>query len=277
MIILPSSVGVVSGAVFDKDALNYFSTAGITDSTAKNQLNNFIKEIKRLGLWNNMVCWPLRSSQNAGTGTTAYSLGGLATYNATLTSPAPTWTSDGLYTDSFTKYATANAQVGDYSNFSLGVIYKLVDVSSNPLFGGRVDGTLCGWGSGGKSTYISADDMRRQIGVDFPETNSGRLTVAGGVASADGTWVMAAGSKSGYVTTGYLKHTAGQYSGTKTTTDLADGTGSTFFILSRQVGYGARGTAQAIVYIFNTSLSESQHYQIYEVVKATLCQGLGLP
>ena len=80
---------------FDSDAAAFFATAGVTDATAKSQINDFVKGVKSLGLYNSMVCWPLRSSQNAGTGTTAYSLGGLGTYNGTLVN-SPTWGTNGL-------------------------------------------------------------------------------------------------------------------------------------------------------------------------------------
>jgi hypothetical protein len=80
---------------FDADAAAYFVTAGVTDATAKTQINAFVVGVKDLGLYSNMVCWPLRSAQNAGTGTTAYSLGGLGTYNGTLTN-GPTWGTDGV-------------------------------------------------------------------------------------------------------------------------------------------------------------------------------------
>lgn len=77
---------------FDADARAYIQTSG---ATATAEINHFVKAIKRLGLWNSMVCWPLRSSQNAGTGTTAYSLGGLGTYNGTLVN-GPTWGASGI-------------------------------------------------------------------------------------------------------------------------------------------------------------------------------------
>jgi hypothetical protein len=59
----------------------------IVTSTATSRvlLLDFIKGIKNLGLWNTFVCWPLRRGQNASTTLTAQSLGGLGTYNATLT------------------------------------------------------------------------------------------------------------------------------------------------------------------------------------------------
>ena len=77
---------------FDPDARAFVQASGATDRAA---LNFFVKGIKRLGLWNDMVCWPLRSAQNAGTGSTAYSLGGLGTYNGTLVN-GPTWGADGV-------------------------------------------------------------------------------------------------------------------------------------------------------------------------------------
>ena len=90
-----SSYPIIFGGGLDPDASRYFQKAGVTNSTAKTQLNNFVKGVKRLGLWNSMVCWPLRSSQNAGTGTTAYSLGGLGTYNGSLVN-GPTWGPNGI-------------------------------------------------------------------------------------------------------------------------------------------------------------------------------------
>jgi len=64
-------------------------------SDSRRLISDFVRGIKGLGLWNSMVCWPLRSSQNAGGGTTAFSLGGLGQFNGTLVN-APTWGSDGI-------------------------------------------------------------------------------------------------------------------------------------------------------------------------------------
>ena len=77
---------------FDNDARTFINTSGAIDRAA---INHFVKGIKRLGLWDDMVCWPLRSAQNAGTGSTAYSLGGLGTYDGTLVN-GPTWGVDGI-------------------------------------------------------------------------------------------------------------------------------------------------------------------------------------
>lgn len=80
---------------YDADASTYFTTAGVTSVAGRQQISRFVTGIKDLGLWSSMVCWPLRSSQNAGTGTTAYSLGGLGTFNGTLVN-SPSWDVDGI-------------------------------------------------------------------------------------------------------------------------------------------------------------------------------------
>jgi hypothetical protein len=61
------------------------------------QLNQFIIEIKKIGIWNDMVCWPMRQPHNAGSGTTVYSLGGFArsTFNGSITNGG-IWTPNGI-------------------------------------------------------------------------------------------------------------------------------------------------------------------------------------
>jgi len=139
--VAPLPVNRIKNRLFDPDARAFISTAGITDRVAKGQINAFVVGVKSLGLYNNMVFWPLRSSQNAGTGTTAYSLGGLGTFNGTLTN-GPTWGVDGIVFDGsndvittslttqftdFTAMATARINVGSGNasriidkNFSTG-------------------------------------------------------------------------------------------------------------------------------------------------------------
>jgi hypothetical protein len=87
MILAPTLTLNTQARGYDADATAFAAASGATDVAA---LSAFVKGVKELGLWSNMVCWPLRSSQNAGTGTTAYSLGGLGTFNGTLVG-GPTW------------------------------------------------------------------------------------------------------------------------------------------------------------------------------------------
>ena len=87
---------IVTNTAIDTDTQAFITTSGATDVEA---LDQFVKGVKNLGLWDSMVAWPLRSSQNAGTGTTAYSLGGLGPFNGTLIN-GPTWGGDGINMDS---------------------------------------------------------------------------------------------------------------------------------------------------------------------------------
>jgi len=80
------------GGGIDPDAQAFIDVSGAIDIEG---IKSFVIGVKALGLGSSMVCWPLRSSQNAGTGSTAYSLGGLGTYNATLVN-GPTWGADGV-------------------------------------------------------------------------------------------------------------------------------------------------------------------------------------
>ena len=90
-------IGGLGISGYDADAVAYFERAGVTDATAKGQINAFVKGIKDLGLYNSTVCWLLRSSQNKGSGIIVYSLGGFGTFNGTFAgSPNPTWTADGV-------------------------------------------------------------------------------------------------------------------------------------------------------------------------------------
>ena len=52
------------------------------------QINKFVIGVKKLGLWNSMVCWPMRSIHNAGTGSTLYSLGGQGVFNGNVQNSA---------------------------------------------------------------------------------------------------------------------------------------------------------------------------------------------
>jgi hypothetical protein len=120
---------------YDSDAESYFTTAGVTNATAKDQINLFIIGLKRLGLWDDMACWPLRSAQNAGTGSTAYSLGGLGTYNGTLVN-GPTWGSGGV------NFNVVNAYIGVTGTFTQPLtVMGAVNFKTTTNGGSLIDGS----------------------------------------------------------------------------------------------------------------------------------------
>jgi len=114
---------------FDADATAFAAASGATDVAA---LSAFVKGVKELGLWNSMVCWPLRSSQNAGTGTTAYSLGGLGAFHGTLTN-GPVWNSNGIYTDGVND--SVEASIPESAEWTaLAVMKRENDSDSEPKY-----------------------------------------------------------------------------------------------------------------------------------------------
>lgn len=58
-------------------------------------LNTLISYVRAEGLINNFVIYPMKSAQNAGSGSTVYGLGGLTTNDMTLLN-SPTWGSTGI-------------------------------------------------------------------------------------------------------------------------------------------------------------------------------------
>jgi hypothetical protein len=67
------------------------------------QINKFVIGVKKLGLWNSIVCWPMRSMHNAGTASTVYSLGGFGIFNGTMVN-SPNWSINGITFAANTQY-----------------------------------------------------------------------------------------------------------------------------------------------------------------------------
>ena len=101
----------ISPNKWELDVQGYLNVCNISAATPRKQIRDFSAGVNDLGLWNSMVCWPLRSSQNYGSGTTAFSLGGLGTFNGTLTD-GPSWGGDGIINSASGKIATSYFQPG---------------------------------------------------------------------------------------------------------------------------------------------------------------------
>lgn len=77
--------------------------AGGGDVADKKAIIDFTTKLSRIvhpSLW---ICWPLRSQHNIGTGTTAFSLGGLGNFNGTLIN-GPAWGVDGVNFSAVSQY-----------------------------------------------------------------------------------------------------------------------------------------------------------------------------
>jgi hypothetical protein len=119
----------------DPDAADFCSRSGASDRAA---VSAFVRGVKDLGLYQSMVCWPLRSTQNAGTGTTAYSLGGLGTFNGTLVN-GPSWGTSGItFANASSQYISLRASQilagdSDYSAFAAAKLTNIAAINLVPL------------------------------------------------------------------------------------------------------------------------------------------------
>jgi hypothetical protein len=246
--------GLSVAQVFDPDAAAYVTTAGVTDATAKTQINDFVKGIKNLGLWSNIISWPLRSAQNAGTGTTAYSLGGLITKNGTLTN-GPTWGTDGINFDGANDYINVPfTEKSGYTSHNFGTIASLTSVAD---------------------TRIAVQGGGPWVGI---KGATGLLTVSDdGADTSLGAYTLNDFFGANYDKTGgsYKAYRAGNLIGTTSTavtlssSPLLIGTYATnFFFWSGTI---------AFAHLFDKSLTDDENLSLYNLYKTTLGTGLGLP
>jgi hypothetical protein len=245
-------------AVYDRDAINYFSRAGVTDATAKAQINAFVKGVKNLGLYNSMVCWPLRSSQNAGTGTTAYSLGGLGTFNGTTTSI--TRDADGYIFNGTTSkiVTTLNSVTSDHTSISVS----------------KYNSTA------GNQAIIAKDDVTNR---QFNHISDG-FSIAPQVFNPSARSMFVGSPATGsfnYIT---LRNSASltncNRNGNAQTTATAgtmNGGSASFYIGSLSNSIFFFNGLISFASVINSYVSDSARSDLYTLYKNTLGTGLGLP
>lgn len=102
----------------------------------RQQIINFVKGLKTLGLWNTVACWPLRSFQNSSTTLSIKSLGGLGTFDGTIanTSAAVAWRTSGLYMTPVSGHV-ATVPVFPSPVYNLGILINRDTIST--AFGTR--------------------------------------------------------------------------------------------------------------------------------------------
>jgi hypothetical protein len=259
-----------SAIAFDLDAAAFFATAGVTDATAKTQINSFVTGVKDLGLWSSMVCWPLRSAQNAGTGTTAYSLGGLGTFNGTLTN-GPTWDANGIIFNANNKLISVSSSLGNTirsgfccklspsNSFNQVLIELTSGVASGSYFILRFNGQT-GFGVAGPVLTITRNAINSQNGSDSRSINLTSFECFSGSFGASNDRVCVNGATA--------------ISGNRTGLDTYNPTGT---ITVNQLYGNSTNMTGAFNAIFSVEITENQHSSLYTLYKNTLGAGLGLP
>jgi hypothetical protein len=240
--------------LYDPDAEAYFTTAGITNTTAKQQINDFVVGVKDLGLWNDMVCWPLRSTQNAGSGTTAYSLGGYGTFNGTLVN-SPSWGTDGI---TFTSGSSQTITIPNITTSKTDLILATCQAATSgnlrtmefSTTGGQFPGIWAGFGNNYYwDVRSTANTLNRQNGGG-PVPTSRIFTH--GIASTSGASFFVNG-------TSVLSNAVSSTNG-----NISD------FKINQNGGNGNISFA-----MFSQSITGNA--SLYNLYKTTLGQGLSLP
>lgn len=271
MILAPTlTLNSPAGARLDADAAAFAATSGATDVAA---LSNFVKGVKALGLWDDMVCWPLRSSQNAGTGTTAYSLGGLGTFNGTLVN-GPTWGVDGIDFDGTNDRIITPLEANDHpSGISELVVFNApADTQNFSMFFGDE-----GSGFGEHATMIRrfAGDNTVNIATDFTgsRANANQAITFGQWNSVHARIV----APSNFISVNAASEASGTTSGTfaplNSTVDrigfgARDKNGGASFHAKMTAAFGA---------FWSSGTSASQMQAVKALYKQTLGTGLSLP
>lgn len=242
---------------------NSVSPIALSTLPTQNLINNFVIGIKQLGLWSNMVCWPLRSSQNASSTLTAYSLGGAGTYNGTLVNiPSANWTSTGLL-NSATGYVTTGLYTGSTASHNLVVVNETAnggstyygDLSSSNSKGtrGKDDFLLVGNGISFTLISYSATSVNNFKALNYDVTASTGTIYLNGSSIASGALTglpPAAVNPLGFL--------------------------AAIDANAANVGQYTSGTMAFYLWL-NTNISSSSVSQLYTIYKQTLGQGLALP
>jgi hypothetical protein len=246
---------------FDPDALRYFATAGVTDATGRSQINTFVRGIKSLGLYNNMVAWPLRSTQNAGTGVTAYSLGGLGTFDGTLTN-GPTWGTSGIAFDGTDDYllTTFTTGLSELTAFSVATpsskLSLQLEMAKDNNSTAREWG-LFTWNAGLQRSYVF-NSTQQIVNGPAHQTTIRSMCMR---ASASVNKLRRNNESDSTGAVGTL---------TQSTNPIG--------IASSSIGerWWFQGTIHASI-LFNTALTDSQTSAVYYLYQSTLGADLGLP
>jgi len=244
---LPLPTNAKAKRLIDDDTLSYIARAGVTNHEAINSLNSFVRGIKDLGLWSSMVSWPLRSTQNSGT-STAYSLGGFGTYDGTLAN-SPAWGVDGVTfspTNSCLQFSYL-LPTGTHTIFAVGLnnttinnaqVFRVSNTANNFHFWQRRNGV---------SNTLFSPNTDLSGFINGAITNFANVNVYNSFAAT-------------------------------TTRNFGTGTshgGPAFFgDLNNSQQWGSVGSFAAV---FNTTLTTAQILALHNLLKTTLCQGLGLP
>jgi hypothetical protein len=258
------------GAVkrFDPDALAYVATSGAA-SESLFEISAFVKGVKKLGLWNNMVCWPLRSSQNSSSGNTLYSLGGLGVLNATMVN-SPTRSANGMVFDATNKRIDVPNNADIYNSRSAFFVFKSASTGiTQALINIEAFATS---GYYARLLYDGNNDNGFR-GLRYEITRNGDLSRNSAVRTATTDFVSAAFTADD-ATDNVFRNGAIETSGARTGLSAINPTGTREF---RAIYWNSNNMTAAFAMTSTQKWSNTQVAKLHALYKSTLGNGLGLP
>lgn len=262
------SAGKVTSKTYDVDAEAYFTASGLANPTGRSQVDEFIKGLKKIGVWNNITeAWTLRDYQNSSSGT----LYGLKhTYTGTRTGTT-TITKDGLIMGDSTSGVNYSPNInipfstGGFNAFSIwGGLSNPITTSDSMSFLKSSGGELSFYittGVGGGTSWL--EQMRDVFGS--------RNYNFGNSASVTGNHMVGWNADTKYI----FRDGVGVLAGVVPTTARADGV--------YQLQTRGRGTAvpSRVSFVLFTqpgiNLTNTQMTQMYVLYKNTIGKGLVFP
>ena len=251
----------------DPDAAAFCARSGASDRAA---LSAFVRGVKDLGLWESMVCWPLRSEQNAGTGTTAYSLGGLGTYNGSLVN-GPVWGADGIDTSPTNAHIEIPYNFLNGPNSIVGQTGSLLAAFANFA---TDFGIISNRGASGNFWAFGTRNSTTQIFSTSNVTGGGNSIVTESSLSTNNLQFA------GFHMDGAANVYRTRWNGTNATSaTVSGGTASsrTNFQIGREITTQYAVKCAICIIFDGTVLSDTQHDAVESLYKQTLGAGLGLP
>jgi hypothetical protein len=258
---------------YDPATIEYAARSGATDLA---NIDAFVRGVKDLGLWESMVCWPLRSTQNAGTGTTAYSLGGLGAFNGTLTD-GPTWGADGMTFDNASAQYISTGFSFDPATLSTGVATIVKPTDSYPTGDSR---EICGNRQNAAVNFYKNINGTQDIVIFDSVADHNNAAVNSRIGTTFANTRHFAGGFVNSATRQYLNQ-ANATTATATSTGGAITSGSHAFQIGRGGTYSTArtwtGEISVVTLIRRSTITAQDIESLRTLYKQTLGTGLGLP
>jgi len=268
----------------DIDVKNYAKRiidAGYKCPADINSVSDFVKGLKILNLWGNVIFWPLRANQNAGSGNIAYSLGGLtggSRLDGTLISN-PIWHAHGIFFNSLDQYISlSGVSINTDAFTSLSVLSTIASNNNSHLFG--------------LFQYLSSNPTRGVNHGIFGPTGNGNINftgLTGGIRRKGNQNVTNVGIGFYYAAAGLSDlsdpvNSTGfvQLNSTRNTTSSGSGTLPYTFNSNLYWLFGFQGSIRNEIASFQICFSgklliQSEILQLQNLYKSTLGKGLNLP